>query len=111
MIQKIISIKDTVIKILRNHPETRDNDRLLIVKVWCEQNHQLRNSAYEFMSFGIDFIAGKYADTESIRRSRQKIQEQNPELRGTKYSQRQQEEVNVRKNIGRLKTQPDLFNS
>lgn len=88
MINKIKSISQTVKHILIKHPDTRDNDKLLMMKVWCEQNRHLRSRTFTFYSFALDFISGVYADPESIRRSRQKIQEQQPHLRGTGYHQK-----------------------
>lgn len=88
MIRKIHNIKETVRRILINHPETRDDDHLLYLKVWAEQNPQLRTPSTTFYGFAQDFLAERYADTESIRRTRQKLQEQHPELRGKKYRAR-----------------------
>lgn len=82
--KNIFKIADTVEKILREQPETRDDDKLLILKVWAEQNPELRNPNFNFLSFGEGFLRGRYANPESIRRSRQKIQEHMPELAGTK---------------------------
>lgn len=89
MISKIKSIKGTVARLLREVPETRDNDRLLLFKVWAIQNPDLRQPAYYLSDFALHFISGVYADPESIRRCRQKAQELHPELRGKSYVGRQ----------------------
>lgn len=89
MIHKLRSIQNTVKKILEKHPEARDNDRLLMLKVWCEQNKNLRYSEFTFYRFALQFKEGTYADPESIRRSRQKLQEKYANLRGKNYSRRQ----------------------
>lgn len=88
MINKIRSIKATVYGLLTGSPETQDNDRLLMLKVWAIQNPQLRWSAYSFLDFAGEFIKGTYADPESIRRARQLLQEQHPALRGASYRER-----------------------
>jgi hypothetical protein len=41
----------------------------------------------------------KYANSESVRRSRQKLQEENEELRGIRYKSRSKAQVEVRNNI------------
>lgn len=103
MINKIDNITKTVKWLLQRFPETRDNDRLLIVKVWAEQNPQLRDGI-SFKQWAVDYISDNYADAESIRRSRQKIQEQHPELRGKSYAERQRLESKVRQGIVELNT-------
>ena len=52
---------------LRDYPETRDSDRKLLVKVWEHCGFYL-SEAQRYKFFGI-------ASPESIRRTRQKIQE------------------------------------
>lgn len=104
MINKIKNIKDTVRRILMNHPETRDDDNLLYLKVWAEQNPALRYPNTSFYGFAEDFLAERYADTESIRRTRQKLQEQHPELRGRKYRARQAASFTMQKEMRRQLT-------
>jgi len=99
MFREIKSVKDVVERLLFEQPATRDNDRLLMFKVWAEQNPSLRNPFYRLFKFADDFIKGRYYDPESIRRSRQKAQEKYPELRGEKYWERHKEEVVVRENV------------
>lgn len=64
-----------------------------------EQNEQLRNQSASVSEFTIRFLHGEYTDTESIRRTRQKLQEQHPELRGKEYRCRQIEEKRMRDSI------------
>lgn len=99
LIKKISRIKPVVKRILTNYPETRDNDKLLILKVWAEQNPELRNPSYRFLQFAGDFLENNYIDPESIRRSRQKLQEESPELRGKLYEERHKEGSKTRKDI------------
>ncbi len=88
MIKQFSKIKDTVKEILLNQPETRDDDFLLILKVWAEQNGELRNAEYPFIKFAADFLKKEYAHFESIRRMRAKLQEEHQELRGNLYYKR-----------------------
>jgi hypothetical protein len=102
MIRKIKSISATVKHILETKPETRDSDRLLILSVWAYQNPRLRSKDEIFVDFAMDFYRGSYADTESIRRSRQKLQEQNPHLRGKTDSFREDLAEEMRTNINQM---------
>ena len=109
MIHKMHSIKTVVYNLLKTDPRTRGSDRLLILRVWATQNPSLRNAQYSFQQWALDFKAGEYADTESIRRSRQKIQEQHENLRGESYGERKAEENIMRNEIMKMKT-GKLFN-
>lgn len=78
---------------------TQDSDELLTLKVWAEQNPKLRNKEYPFMNFAINFKEGAYHKTESIRRSRQKLQEEFPNLRGKTYKARQGHQEQVKEDL------------
>lgn len=86
MIEAIKNIKDTVHEILHSVPDTRDNDFLLILRVWVTQNPELKNAA--FYDFAKEFKDGNYAHFESIRRVRQILQADNTSLRGKNYYKR-----------------------
>jgi hypothetical protein len=73
----------TVEDILLKCPETRDNDRLLILRVWAKQKPEINETS--FWGFADQFLKGYFTDTESIRRTRQKLQELKPELRGETF--------------------------
>lgn len=97
--QRIVKIKDVVEKVLKDNPATRDNDRLLILKVWKEQHPNLINLSFrEFSKMYLDEV---FMDTESIRRSRQKIQETYPELRGKSRDFREKNEIEMRSFINK----------
>lgn len=83
-----LSIADTVKDILIQYPESRDSDELLQLKVWARQYPQLRSKTYRYWDWAILFRDKKLASAESIRRSRQKLQEKHPELRGDVYYER-----------------------
>ena len=69
-----------VLVALKEHPEMRDNDRLLVKHIW---SHETR--AEHTGDFLHEFISGKLSHFESIRRMRQKLQEKYPDLRGERY--------------------------
>jgi hypothetical protein len=56
-------------------------------------------SALDFLEM---FATGKLTHSESIRRVRQKIQEDNPHLRGKSYKRRKDDENNTKNNIKNL---------
>jgi len=85
MIEKVIRVKDVVIELLTKQPATRDNDRYLMQLIWLTENRFILSPSYSAMSFLRDLSDGRYSDPESIRRARQRIQEQHPELRGPAY--------------------------
>jgi len=83
---------------LENSTKMRDDDALLIADIWREQLAQLgAKSVYDVLNA----IAGRMVDSpESIRRSRQKLQRDFPNLRGKVYQLRMEKEVEVLKELG-----------
>lgn len=72
-------IKENVIYLLRNFPETRDCDLRLVARYWnkfdeCHASVTI-NQIYN----------GHVTHFESIRRMRQRLQQDNEDLRGTRY--------------------------
>ena len=104
MIKKIERIKPVIEQLLKERPECRDNDQLLILCVWATQNPKLENGMYTFRNFATKFLNDEYANTESIRRSRQKIQEEQPELQGKNYKGRKTAANDMRDGINNIKT-------
>lgn len=100
--KRIIKIKDIVKQILIEEPRTRDDDRLLILKVWKAQNSNIMNMS--FVNFGSLFLQKKFSDTESIRRSRQKIQEDHPHLKGKNAILRNEGEEEMKTFINTIHT-------
>ncbi len=99
IVNKINRLKPLVSQCLEQISECRDNDKLLILKIWAYQNPALRMEDFTFMKFANDFLDGNYSDPESIRRCRQKLQEERPELRGQLWYKRHQEADETRKTI------------
>jgi len=83
---------DKVLKQLNEDARTRDNDNLLIAKIWYNEMERSDNiTALDFLK---SFSVGKFTSAESIRRCRQKLQEQYQGLRGISYMQRHNTDYN-----------------
>ena len=85
--ERITEIAAIVKKMLIKYPSLKDNDKRLILNVWSYQQPTLKTSS--FVEFADLFKLGGLASPESIRRSRQKLQEEFPEFRGLNYKVRQ----------------------
>ena len=87
-------LKERVKRLLTEQIETRDNDNLLISQIWLEEGVPL-----ESINFLVKYSKGGFTSAESIRRARQKLQEENESLRGEKYNERQRRGEEVRQTI------------
>jgi hypothetical protein len=97
-LKEMKGIKPKVKWLLENFTHLRSDDNKLIANVWHNEiNHDM--SASQFLRF---FADGKLTSPESIRRMRQKLQEQIPRLRGNKYKNRMFLEKEMRSNIIKL---------
>ena len=101
LIPEMAKIKDRVKVLLINHEHLRNSDNRLIATVWKQDllNKGLNlalTSAYDFLNL---YSVEAFTNAETIRRVRQKIQEENPDLRGTVHEARQKEGEAVRKEI------------
>ena len=85
---KLASITAKVKHLLTIKPHLRDSDERLIATIWYHEAELLEGdkSAVDLLNH---FVDGRLSSTESIRRSRQKIQEDFPNLRGQAYKKRQ----------------------
>jgi hypothetical protein len=98
-----LTTKDKVKSLLINYPHLRDSDERLIATYWMREVGS--KDALDYMSatkFLTNFVEGAYTSPESIRRMRQKIQEQDESLRGKSYQKRQKLEQDVRSKIRSL---------
>lgn len=74
------SVENKVLQVLRDSPETRDNDMLLILRYYNRFGNirvgalSLKDIVYNYKSYGLPCF-------ESIRRARQRVQSLFPELR------------------------------
>ena len=101
---RIKNIQDTVKAILIDSKESRDNDRLLILKVWGIQAPALRNDDFSFIRFSRLYLSGQLADSESITRARRLIQADHPHLKGRAVVGRDMNEHEVRTGINKVQT-------
>ena len=97
---KIGTKKELITKLLTEQPYIRDNDNVLIAEIWKNEIFICSKQAPDVHRIlGLDMLdylrMGELTSPESIRRTRQKIQQENPALRGDKYNARHkgQEEV------------------
>jgi len=95
------ALKNKVENLLRKYPHLRDSDNKLISTIWYDESEvSLKDiSAYEFLS---RYCRGHFTNTESIRRIRQKLQENFIELRGSSYKSRQLKSTKFKKEIKNL---------
>jgi len=86
---------------LESSTKMRDDDALLMADIWREQLEQMgAKSMYDVLNA----IAGRMVTSpESIRRSRQKVQQDNSNLRGNVYNQRHAKELEVLKELEYIK--------
>lgn len=85
-------IKLIVQRLLEEQLALRDNDNLLMSRIWKEQSN--------ILNFFQRFESGKLHSPESIRRARQKLQEEFPHLRGELYEVRQKRQEKVKQELG-----------
>ena len=82
-------LKDRIMDLLIKNPLFRESDELLVVHIWKEQV----KSKYGTMNVNVgtflnDLSDYKFISYESIRRYRQLVQNQHPDLRGKNRSKR-----------------------
>ncbi len=78
-------IKEEVTNLLKEYPTMRDDDRTLIINVWARDLERHFIDPSQFRTFFKFYKAGILTGVETIRRTRQIIQEKNPGLRGKEY--------------------------
>lgn len=96
-------VKGKVEYLLKRYPRLQDCDNKLIANFYCHEAGGVdllkTKTAFDFLE---DFANSKFTSAESIRRCRQKIQEENPELRGNNYKERQEAGEETRKEVSKL---------
>jgi hypothetical protein len=84
--------KELVRQLLEQYPQTRDNDNLLMSMIWRRESN--------LFNFFHRLESGKLTPAETIRRCRQRLQLDDPELRGETYELRQKHQAKVKKELG-----------
>jgi hypothetical protein len=103
MINQIASIKDNIKIFLSKYESMRDNDNELIAYYYYKiMQTNGKDKDYSAMNFLGDYSKGMYPSAESIKRCRQKIQEQNTDLRGKNYKNRHELEQDFRTKINSI---------
>lgn len=72
-----------VYAMLIDHPATKDNDGKLLVEVWKRES-----KAVTIPELFEEIINGNLSHFESVSRTRRKLQEEHPTLRGEKWESR-----------------------
>jgi hypothetical protein len=91
----------TVLRLLRQFPEMRDNDQLLIATIWAEEMEQQGLPTHLPIAHFFKMLSqNKLTSSETIVRVRRRIQEDFDFLRGEKYAKRQANQEKVKKDLG-----------
>lgn len=93
--------KGKVYSILLSHPATRDSDPKLLAMYWAKElidaNTSSTMPAYKLLDM---LRSKKITNPETVRRWRQKIQEETPALRGKVYKKRLERQEAVKQALG-----------
>jgi hypothetical protein len=86
----ILKNKDIVLSLLKKQIHLRDNDFKLLANVWHKHitNLGIDSKNYTAHNLLLMLAEGKLPNSESVRRIRQKLQEEFKDLRGTNYTKR-----------------------
>jgi hypothetical protein len=104
-----MNTEEKIMELLTSTPPLRDDDNKLIATIWADEMNSDIRSANDFL---VAFHSGRFTKTETIRRTRQRLQELNPYLRGSKYKSRQKYQkkwVSEIMEIQPTETQESLF--
>lgn len=102
VLANIQATKDKVIHLLKRKAEYKDDDEKLVAAFWFNEvrdkykNDTKAMTAYDFLDL---YSRGGLTSADVITRARRKAQEENKELRGKKWAERQHEEKEVRQHI------------
>lgn len=103
--QKIKTTKKKVIWLLKHHPETKDDDKVLQTFFWGYELKRMNKgtitgiSAVKFLEL---YKECKLTDADTITRARRKAQQNDPDLRGVTWHNRHKKaEPEVRTNINK----------
>jgi hypothetical protein len=81
-----MNTEERIIDLLTETPQLRDDDNKLIASFWSNEMNSDIRSANDFL---MAFYSGHFTSAETIRRTRQRVQQTDPYLRGSKYKDRQ----------------------
>ena len=97
-----MDIKQTVIDLLKQYADFKDNDNQLVAWFWKLEMEKMGypSSNTPTAHFLKIMAVGRLTSSDTITRVRRLIQEENPELRGKKYNERQANQTKVKKDLG-----------
>jgi hypothetical protein len=94
--------KDKVEYILKNNKRARDNDNYLVALFWYYENPKIMDNTITMHEFLRSFKNNMIVSPDIITRSRRKLQEFDPELRGENYNKRHKSAKYIKNNIKKL---------
>ena len=99
--KKLKTLKEKVEILLTKFPELRDDDKLLVTKMWFYElkKYEVEPSLMTAMQFFEIYQQNVLSNSDLITRARRKIQEENPELRGKSWEERHKEGEETRFDI------------
>ena len=97
-----MDIKQTVIDLLKQYADFKDNDQQLVAWYWNLEMEAMgypptNTPAKIFLKL---MAVGRLTSSDTITRVRRLVQEETPELRGKKYNERQANQTKVKKDLG-----------
>ena len=91
-------MKNKIEQLMLNYPKAMDDDNFLQALVWKgELGANPNMSAMDFLRM---YAAGAFTSPETIRRNRQRLQEEKEHLRGHKYKVRHEHQETWKKDLG-----------
>lgn len=89
-------------KLLLENNGLRDDDFKLVANVWFAELASRGYNAAQMTGFALlqQYAVGKLTSADTITRQRRKLQEENVNLRGNKYQERQAKQSVVKKKLG-----------
>jgi len=97
MITKIKPMQILVTQMLTDYPITRDDDNLLVVKIWYRylKSIGIDPESKSLMDFFRMVAGNQIPSSDIITRARRKVQEEHEELRGKNWEKRHNESKSV----------------
>lgn len=101
-VNEIKELAEKVKTLLMSYPHLRDSDKKLVSTVWAmDIAVELKTKVDSVTALQLleALAEGKLSNHDSITRARRKVQQDNPDLRGTKYEERKKEAKDTKENI------------
>ena len=94
-------------QLLRDHEIVKDDDQYLVAMVWSKELEEIPQTT----NYGVLGMIARHELThfESVRRTRQRLQEEYPELRGKNYGKRHAHQEVVKEQLKEITPQQKLL--